>query len=89
MTQNLLFPVLINASDKLFLIASRGNQATKFFSNLLNNFIQVVKLRILWAIYRSDLQRVHSLAPIVIALLLKEIHHGGLIMSPFFPSSSF
>ena len=43
MTRHLLFPVLINASDKLSRIASRGNQPTKFFNNLLNNFIQVVK----------------------------------------------
>ena len=40
---NLLFPVLINASGKLSRIASRDNQATKFFNNLLNNFIEVVK----------------------------------------------
>ena len=44
MTRHLLFPVLINASDHLSRIASRGNQATKIFNNLLNNFIQVVKI---------------------------------------------
>ena len=38
MTRHLLFSVLINASAKLSRIASRGNQATKFYNNLLNNF---------------------------------------------------
>ena len=41
--RHLLFPVLISASAKLFCIASRGDQATKFYNNFLNNFIQVVK----------------------------------------------
>ena len=50
MTRHLLLPVLINASGKLSCIASRGNQTTKFFNNLLNNFIQVVKRN-------EDLQR--------------------------------
>ena len=44
MTRHLLFPVLINASGTLSRIASRGNHATKFFNNLVNNFIQVVKI---------------------------------------------
>ena len=44
MTEHLLFPVLINASGKLSRIATRENQATKFFNNLLNNFIQVVTI---------------------------------------------
>ena len=44
MTGHSLFPVFINASDKLSRIASRGNQATKFLNNLLNSFIQVVKM---------------------------------------------
>ena len=38
MTRHLLFSVLINASAKLSRIASRGNQATKFYNNMLNNF---------------------------------------------------
>ena len=44
MTRYLLFAVLMNASGKLSHIASRGNQTIKFFNNLLNNFLQVVKL---------------------------------------------
>ena len=44
MTRHLLFPVLINASGKLSRIVSQGNQATKYFNNLLNNFFQVVKI---------------------------------------------
>ena len=44
MTRHLLFAVLMNASGKLSNIASRGNQTIKFFNNLLNNFLQVVKL---------------------------------------------
>ena len=44
MTRHLLFSVLINASGKLFRIASRGKQATKFLNNLLNSFIQFVKI---------------------------------------------
>ena len=44
MSRHLLFPSLINPLGKLSRIASRGNQATKFFKNLLNNFIEVVKV---------------------------------------------
>ena len=44
MTRHLLFPVLINATGKLSQIASRSNQATKFFNSLLNNFVQVIKI---------------------------------------------
>ena len=71
--------------------------ATKFFNNLLNNFIQVLKInedfvgdisKIFWR-YIEDLQLLHSTAPIIIALMLKEIHQGGLMMLAFFPSSSF
>ena len=46
-------------------------------------------MRILWAIYQSDLQRLHSTTLIVIALMLKEIHHGSLMMFAIFSSSSF
>ena len=45
MTRYLLFAVLMNASGKLSHIASRGNQTIKFFNNLLNNFLQVVKYK--------------------------------------------
>ena len=41
-------------------------------------------MRILGAIYRSDLQPLQSAAPTVITLILKEIHHGGLMMLAFF-----
>ena len=41
-------------------------------------------MRVLWAIYQSILQCLHSTAPIIIALLLKEIHHGGLMMLAVF-----
>ena len=34
----------MNSSGKLYRIASLNNQATKFLNNLLNNFIQVVKM---------------------------------------------
>ena len=34
-------------------------------------------------IYRSDLQRLYSTAPVVIVLVLKEIHHRGLMMLAF------
>ena len=44
MTRHLLFPDFINALGKLSRIASRGKQATKFFNNLLYNFIQLVKI---------------------------------------------
>ena len=46
-------------------------------------------MRILRAIYQSDLQRLHSTTLTVIALMLKEIHHGSLMMLAFFSSSSF
>ena len=87
MTRHLLFLVLINASGKLSRIASRGNQATKFFNNLLSNFIQVVKICNLRSAI-CDLQCLHSTALTVIALMLKEIHHGGL-MFVFFPPVPF
>ena len=41
-------------------------------------------MRIIWAIYRSNLQGLYSTAPIVVALMLKEIHHEGLMMLVFF-----
>ena len=54
MNRHLLFPVLIfmqnyprfpiPVSCKLYSIASRGNQATKFLNYLLKNFIQAVKV---------------------------------------------
>ena len=86
MIRYLLFLVLINTSGKLSRIASRGNQATKFCNNFLNNFIQVVKINedFVGVIYQSNLKRLHSTAPIVIALMLKEIHHRGLMMLVFF-----
>ena len=36
--------MLINDSGKSSRIISRGNQATKFSNNLLNNYIEVVKI---------------------------------------------
>ena len=44
MAQHLFFLVLINASGSLSHIASQGNQSTKFFDNLFNNFVQVTKI---------------------------------------------
>ena len=49
MTRHISFSVLINASEKLSRITSRGNQATKFFNNLLSNFIQIVGLFEKWS----------------------------------------
>ena len=40
-------------------------------------------------IYRSHLQRLHSTNLVVIALMLKEIHHRGLMMLAFFSFQFF
>ena len=73
MTPHLLFSVLINSSGKLSQIASLGNQATKSFNNLLNNFIQVVKINedFVGDISKQSAKRLHSTAPIATALMLK------------------
>ena len=86
MTPHLLFSVLINSSGKLSQIASLGNQATKSFNSLLNNFIQVVKINedFVGDISKRSAKRLHSTAPIAAALMLKEIHRGGLMMLEFF-----
>ena len=46
-------------------------------------------MRILREIYRSDLLGLHSTAPIVIALMLKEIHHEVLMVLAFFSFQFF
>ena len=90
MTRHLLIPVLINDSGKLSRIASRGNKATTLFNNLLKDVIKVVKINEEFvAIYRSDLQRLHSADPILNALMLKEIHHDRLMMLAFFSFQFF
>ena len=91
MTRHLLLSVLINALGKLFRIASRGKQATKFLNNLLNIFIQFVKINENFVGNISKRSATSSFSnPNCNQLMLKEIHHGGLMMLAFFfPSSSF
>ena len=46
-------------------------------------------MRIFWAIYESNLERLHSTALIVIALMLKEIRHRVLMMLASFSFQLF
>ena len=46
-------------------------------------------MRILSAIYRIHLQRLHFTAPIIITLMLKEILHWGLMMLAVFLPALF
>ena len=85
-----IIPTFNKSSGKLSRIAYRGNQATKFFNNLLNNFIEVVKINEDFVGYISKRSAsLHSTAPIVIALMLKEIHHGRLMMLAYFSFQFF
>ena len=64
----------IRTKNFIALLTSQLN----FFTTCSDNFIQVLKeMRNWWAIYRSDLRRLHSTFHIVIALMSKEIHDGS------------